>query len=217
MPAAYNLKSQSLDGLPLPVVVKPVRGRGSYGVKVCRDHAELAAHVKRLQDERLSVMVEDFLAGEEATVTVMPPKVGTSEYWALPVVSRYNHHDGVAPYNGVVAVTANSKVVIDSKNLAHEQVQRESERVAQVVGVTTAVRIDVRRLNDSPGSKFALFDVNVKPNMTGPGRPGRVDQASLSLIAAAALGYDYKELLRQILSTAASLKDVRALTPLEVP
>jgi len=48
-------------------------------------------------------MIEEFLSGEEATVTVMPPSKGWDEYWDLLIVMRFNHEEGVAPYNGVVA------------------------------------------------------------------------------------------------------------------
>lgn len=105
--------ADSLRDLPYPVVAKPIRGRGSHGVKVCRGPEELAAHAKSLADEDAAVMLEEFLQGEEGTVTVMPPTAGKKGYWALPVVSRFNHLDDIAPYNGTVAVTANSRVVSD--------------------------------------------------------------------------------------------------------
>ncbi|KPM42669.1 hypothetical protein AK830_g3860 [Neonectria ditissima] len=77
-----------------PVVAKPARGRGSYGVKICSSPAELSSHVQALQSEGLdAIIVEEFLAGEEATVTVMPP-TADRDYWSLPVVNRYNHVDG---------------------------------------------------------------------------------------------------------------------------
>lgn len=45
--------------------------------------------------------------------------------------------------------------------------------------------------------------------MTGPGRPGREDQASLTAMAAEAHGWSYSELLREILSSASSLRELR--------
>jgi hypothetical protein len=45
--------------------------------------------------------------------------------------------------------------------------------------------------------------------MTGPGRPGREDQASLSLVAAEALGWDFGRLLDYILGTATPLIEYR--------
>jgi biotin carboxylase len=83
--------------LKYPVVAKPVRGRGSYGVKVCRSPEELNEHCRGLLKEETSVIIEDYLAGQEATVTVMPPSpaTGQDDYWAMPVVERFNHAEGV--------------------------------------------------------------------------------------------------------------------------
>ncbi|KAK1546677.1 hypothetical protein CPAR01_00644 [Colletotrichum paranaense] len=206
-----NEDTPDYNSLPYPVVAKPARGRGSHGVKVCQDEGELSLHIKLLKSEGTNaIIVEEFLVGEEATVTVMP---STSEkgHWSLPVVTRFNHQDGIAPYNGTVAVTANSKVVVGSEDPAYERVAKECEKVGELLGTTAPIRIDVRRFKT--GSKFAIFDVNMKPNMTGPGRPGRDQQASLTLLAAEALGWDYKELLRQILGTSYTLKALRKLLP----
>lgn len=46
--------------------------------------------------------------------------------------------------------------------------------------------------------------------MTGPGRPGREEQASLTLIAASALGWDYGALLQNVLATAQPLGAFRS-------
>ncbi|KAI8288018.1 D-alanine--D-alanine ligase [Colletotrichum sp. SAR 10_98] len=206
-----NKDTPDYKSYPYPVVAKPARGRGSHGVKVCQDENELSSHIKLLKSEGTNaIIVEEFLAGEEATVTVMPP-TSDKRYWSLPVVTRFNHQDGIAPYNGTVAVTANSKAVVGSKDPAYEEVAKECEKVGKLLGTTAPIRIDVRRFK--AGSKFALFDVNMKPNMTGPGRPGRDEQASLTLLAAAALGWDYKELLRQILGTSYTLEALRKLAP----
>ncbi|KAM5350399.1 hypothetical protein ACJ41O_006904 [Fusarium nematophilum] len=216
MPRSWTIRpdqetAPDFEAYPFPVVAKPARGRGSYGVKVCRDASQLKTHIGALSKEGLNViMVEEYLSGEEATVTVMPPN-GDEGYWALPVVSRFNHQDGIAPYNGTVAVTSNSRPVVGSSDHAYLKVRVQCQMVAEFLGVTAPIRIDVRRFG--AGSEFALFDVNMKPNMTGPGRPGRDDQASLTLMAAAALGWDYPELLRQILDTSCGLDKLRRMVP----
>ena len=50
--------------------------------------------------------------------------------------------------------------------------------------------------------------------MTGPGRPGRDDQASLTALAAKGLGWDYERLLIEIIGSAPTL---RALREVELP
>jgi hypothetical protein len=51
--------------------------------------------------------------------------------------------------------------------------------------------------------------------MTGPGRPGREDQANLTAMAAAECGWDYPTLLQNILHGASTLETFRQYrTPL---
>ncbi|KAJ5354186.1 ATP-grasp fold subdomain 1 [Penicillium brevicompactum] len=192
-----------------PIVGKPVRGRGSHGVKVCNGATELKEHIESLLDESPVVLLEEFLAGEEATITVMPPTPDKAQYWSMPPVTRFNHQGGVAPYNGTVAVTANSRVVSEGEmhDATYGSVMRQCEGVASLIRATAPIRIDVRRFR--PNSEFAIFDINMKPNMTGPGRPGREDQASLTALAAAGCGWDYQSLLEHILYGASTLQTFR--------
>lgn len=173
MPAAWTIHDEHDDlathlqtlSLPFPVVGKPIRGRGSHGVKVCHSLQELTTHAEALFKESPSIMVEEFLQGEEATVTIMPPGEGKKDYWALPIARRFNHQGGVAPYNGVVAVTANSEAVVGdaASHPTYIEAARQCERAASLLKTTAPIRIDIRRYKDSPESAFALFDVNMKP------------------------------------------------------
>lgn len=160
-----------------PLVVKPVRGRGSHGVKICRDAAELREHVTHLFDESPRVLVEEYLNGEEGTITIMPPSQKTisghersdrfTRYWALPPVTRFNHVDGIAPYSGKVAVSVNSRAVTaDEVNAepAYGAIMKECEIVASLLQTRAPLRIDIRRFG--PKSRFALFDINMKPVCT---------------------------------------------------
>jgi D-alanine-D-alanine ligase len=49
---------------------------------------------------------------------------------------------------------------------------------------------------------WKLFDLNMQPNLTGPGRPGREEQDSLVAIAAGAIGWSYVDLLKNLLEQA---------------
>lgn len=165
------------NGGGYPVVVKPVRGRGSHGVKICGDGDELASHVASLFVESPRVLLEQYLTGEEGTVTIMPPSSAApgveglgrrDSHWALPPVTRFNHVDGIAPYSGKVAVTVNSRAVTSAEmeaDSAYGEIMRECETVAGLLGTTAPLRIDIRRFQ--AGSKFALFDINMKPVSIG--------------------------------------------------
>ncbi|GAA6042685.1 hypothetical protein JCM8097_003745 [Rhodosporidiobolus ruineniae] len=198
-----------LQQVELPAVVKPVRGRGSHGVSVVKTAEELADRTTELFSEGDLILIESFCSGEEITVTVMPPGdyegIGKKpSHWALPLVTRFNHVNGIAPYNGVVAVSQNSRAVTPAEFDADPNYQlaaRQCERVAELCKSFAPIRVDARRVSETD-RRFKLFDVNMKPNATGPGRPGREQQASLTLIAAQQLGWSYPDLLKHMLRAA---------------
>jgi D-alanine-D-alanine ligase len=194
-------------GLAYPLVVKPVRGRGSQGVMKVEDGSACAAAATRLLASAEfgdQLILEEYLAGEEVTVTVMPPSSGACPRsradmpWTLPPVRRFNHQQGVAPYNGVVAVTRNSAAIDAAIEAtpAFEALEAACIQAARLVEAMAPIRIDCRA--DARGV-YRLFDLNMKPNMTGAGRPGREDQDSLTAIGARGLGMSYTDLLVEML------------------
>ncbi|MGW8204260.1 biotin carboxylase [Sphingomonas bisphenolicum] len=196
--------------LSFPLIVKPVRGRGSQGVTQVADLAALnAAAVALIANAKFgdTLIVEEYLDGDEVTVTVMPPASPlpsgqlSNAHWPLRPVRRFDQKNGVAPYNGDVAVTANS-VAIDAEEMMSPAVQAmlaACVRAAGLVDARAPIRIDCRA---AATGHFKLFDLNMKPNMTGPGRPGRDDQDCLSAIAARAEGWNFARLLKAMLAAA---------------
>ncbi|MDB0573626.1 biotin carboxylase [Ralstonia solanacearum] len=212
LPPLQALREDDLHraGLAFPLVIKPVRGRGSEGVTLVHDLPSMQRAAAGLLDSGAfgdALIAETFLAGEELTVTVLPrqddlPAAFSSDTAsALPPVRRFNHVDGVAPYNGAVAVTRNSVALSVEAAMAPEAraLIRACLLAYDVVGARAPIRIDCRA--DAHGA-YQLFDLNMKPNMTGAGRPGREDQDSLSALAARAVGWDYRELLVRMMGAA---------------
>jgi len=125
----------------------------------------LTVQMKNLLSESPVIMLEEYLAGEEGTVTVMPPSPDHPEYWAMPIVLRSGHREGVAPYNGLVPVIENSRVPGKEsrlKDTSINEVYRQCVDVAKLLRVTSPIRIDVRRVEDTADAPFVLFDVNMK-------------------------------------------------------
>lgn len=208
-------------GIGPDAIVKPVRGRGSQGVSRASSALEVRDALARLfaatspgaggpaplYGDR--AIVEEFLPGEEITVAVLPPGAYRfrdgdrveARHWALPVVRRTGHERGIAPYSGDVPVIRNSTVVSPQAS-ADGEVERAvvaCERAAERLGARAAVRIDCRR---SRSGRMTLFDVNLKPNLTGPGRPGRDAEESLVSLAGRAAGWSYPELVLNLLGAA---------------
>ncbi|WP_244614437.1 hypothetical protein [Elizabethkingia argenteiflava] len=48
--------------------------------------------------------------------------------------------------------------------------------------------------------EYLLFDLNMKPNMTGASRPHRQDQDSLTALAARKIGWNFDDLIINMLS-----------------
>jgi len=203
-----NLHDYSLD-IDFPMVVKPIRGRGSQGVSLVNNKKEMDKKLNELFSNKSygsSVYIEQFLSGQEITVTVMASgnyqidnqEMAYKKPWSLPAVKRFNHKDGIAPYNGIVAVMKNSSV-LEGIELSSAQIRKVyglCEKAAELLNIKAPIRIDCRA--DENGNYF-LFDLNMKPNMTGPSRPHRRDQDSLTLLAARKIGWNYIDLLKNIL------------------
>ena len=183
-----------------PCVLKPVRGRGSQGVFVIHDKESLAANIKQLTNAKIygtEFMVEPFLTGEEITVAVFPADKFHKSPYCLPPVVRFNHIDGIAPYNGTVAVTQNSKAV--DNVLAYSDIIDNCTEAYRLLNLKAPIRIDCRKDNDG---RYYIFDVNMKPNMTLGSRNHRKNQDSLVMIAARKAGLSRIELLQAFINTA---------------
>ena len=212
IPLSYLLSSDEYleNDIKFPVVIKPVRGRGSQGVLVIQNGIALKNGIVNLIATKKygnKVIVEEFLPGKEITITIMPPgdytfdkrNVKKNNHWSLPAVERFNHIDGIAPYNGIVAVVNNSSIVPDNELNSKEikEISQKCELAAKIIDAQAPIRIDCRKNKDG---KYEIFDLNMKPNMTGPSRKHRKGQDSLTMIAAKGIGWSYQALILNILS-----------------
>ena len=172
-----------------PVIVKPVRGRGSQGVSRVDSLAELQSAVAALISARSEfagerypsygeyVLVEEYLPGAECTVGVWCG-ARYALHCSTPVVRR-QHVIGVLPYSGDVPVRQNSSLM-EAHEFDIPPIQRMCLDATRLLLPRAIIRIDCRQ--DHQG-QWRMFDVNLKPNLTGSGRPGRGDQDSLLAIA----------------------------------
>ncbi len=202
-------KTNCQIGFLFPVVVKPIRGRGSQGVYKVDNQEELEKTIDSLLQSKeygTALYVEEYLPGEELTLTIMPPGtyfIDNKEkkmlfHWSLPPVHRFNHQNGIAPYSGVVAVIDNSTILSETEINTEkiEILRKECERAAELVQAKAPVRIDCRADNNG---NYYLFDLNMKPNMTGSSRSHRKNQDSLTALASRGIGWSYSDLLINIL------------------
>ncbi len=213
VPEAWLIEENDRDTYHIPpsfpIVLKPLRGRGSQGVVLVYDREEIKRELKKMFQSKLygtKVYAETYLSGKEITLTVMPPGTYTidglkrvkEKHWCLPPILRFNHVNGIAPYSGNIAVINNSRILkaSETKNNRLIEAMSHCEKAAKLIGAKAPVRIDCRE--DKKG-RFYLFDLNLKPNMTGSSRIHRKDQDSLTALAAKAIGWSYTDLNVNIL------------------
>ncbi|MGN0162079.1 MAG: ATP-grasp domain-containing protein [Candidatus Ornithomonoglobus sp.] len=183
-----------------PCVIKPIRGRGSQGVRVVKNEDEMKKTTELLLGQKIygtRLMIEPFLTGEEITVTVLPPDEKHSSPYCLPPVRRFNHIDGIAPYNGIVAVAENSIAVADEAE--YSEIMRCCSEAYAILNLKAPIRIDCR---ENGSGKYMMFDINMKPNMTLASRSHRLNQDSLVMLAAARAGLSRIDLLDIFINSA---------------
>ncbi|MFD5389256.1 hypothetical protein ACFWMG_30905 [Streptomyces sp. NPDC127074] len=194
-----------------PVIVKPCRGRGSEGVRRVGSARAAIQHIESLETTRFGTkfLIEEYLPGDEWAITVMPPgtyqspegEYSTSEHWPLTAVRRIGHHYGVMPFSGAVSPLLNSEPAREDERL--QEFKLLCTKIARRLNTTAPIRIDCRA--DQSGLIKAI-DVNFKPSMTGPGRPGREHMSNLSAIAANAHGWTYTDLVIAISDNATQIR-----------
>jgi carbamoyl-phosphate synthase large subunit len=142
-----------------PVVVKPRRGSGSRGVIIVDSAAELAA-----LDRSPSLIVQDFLPGEEYSVDVLADAAGQ----VIASVPR-------------LRARVDSGVSVGGRTVHDAEVERFGRVVARATGVTFVANVQCRR--DVDGVP-ALLEVNPRmPGTLGLTIASGVDMPRLALAA----------------------------------
>ncbi|MDY0213180.1 MAG: D-alanine--D-alanine ligase [Desulfuromonadaceae bacterium] len=166
-----------------PCVVKPVCEGSTLGISIVKDQAELKKAITMARTYDASVLVEDFIAGREATVGVLDGQ-------ALPVVEivvKSGFYDYAAKYTpGQTEYLVPAPV---SKEL-YAQVQAAAQKAYSIIGCKGAVRVDFMLR----GEEYFFLEVNTIPGMT---------ETSLLPKAAACEGMNFAEIVERILYGAA--------------
>jgi len=101
---AVKKAKEVLERLPPPWIVKPLTGGSSMGVHVCKTFQALVNAFQVGINEKVSVLVEEFINGKEATVGVIDNFRGKSVYSLPPIEIRIpktaTFFDNEVKYNG---------------------------------------------------------------------------------------------------------------------
>ena len=163
----------------LPLVVKPSREGSTIGITIAKNDEDLRAGIELAAGLDGTVLVEDFIDGEELTVSVVNGQ-------ALPIIQivpKSGFYDYQAKYNsGDAKYLLPAPVAADN----YQQVQQAAISACRAIGCRGAARVDFMLRNQ----EFYCLEVNTIPGMT---------ETSLLPKAAKAAGIDFPQLVELIL------------------
>ncbi len=146
-----------------PWIVKPVSGGSSVGIKICKTFPELVLAFSQLVDENVSIIVEEFIQGKEATVGVIDNFRGQRVYTLPPIEIRIPKSnpffDYEAKYSGV------SKEICPGNFSSSE---KEQLRHLSAL-IHTGLNLDHYSRSDfifNPRSGIYALEVNTLPGLT---------------------------------------------------
>ena len=171
----------AIEGLGLPVVVKPSHEGSSVGITRVRAQADLAEAVKLAARYDGELVIEQMIEGDEYTVGILQGEALPSIH-IVPKAEFYDYH---AKY-----VAEDTQYICPGLDAAGEKEIRALALVAfNAAGCSGWGRVDVMR---NRAGKFFLLEVNTTPGMTSH---------SLVPKAARAVGIPFEELCWRILET----------------
>jgi len=160
---ASNKAREVLEKLPPPWIVKPLTGGSSMGVFVCKTFESLVNAFKVGSDQKVSVLVEEFINGKEATVGVIDNFRNKKIYSLPPIEIRIpktsTFFDNEAKYNGTSQEICPGNFTMNEK--------AELERLASLIHSG----LDLRHYSRSdfivhPKKGIYALEVNTLPGLT---------------------------------------------------
>lgn len=170
--------------LGLPLMVKPSLEGSSVGLTKVKTMDELESAVDFALKFDRTVLIEEWLAGDEFTVPVLDGEVLPS----IKIVPEGEFYDYDAKY-----ISDNTQYFCPAglSDAREQELRRLVKQAYDVVGCRGWSRIDV--MTDAEG-KFRLVEVNTNPGMTSH---------SLFPKSAATVGYSFEQLVEKILELSA--------------
>ncbi|WP_290521059.1 D-alanine--D-alanine ligase [Aggregatibacter sp. oral taxon 458] len=170
--------------LGLPLMVKPSLEGSSVGLTKVKTMEELESAVDFAFKFDRTVLIEEWLAGDEFTVPVLDGEVLPS----IKIVPEGEFYDYDAKY-----ISDNTQYFCPAglSDAREQELRRLVKQAYDVVGCRGWSRIDV--MADAEG-KFRLVEVNTNPGMTSH---------SLFPKSAATVGYSFEQLVEKILELSA--------------
>ena len=169
---------QIIDGLSLPVFVKPNNGGSSIGMSKVYEAKDLEAAIQKAFKEDDQVLVEQMIKGREFTVGVFKTKGNIVVLPITEVISKKDFFDYEAKYEG--ASTEITPAQID--DVSADKIREAARKIYAIFNCRGVVRVDFI-LEESSGRPHML-EINTIPGQS---------EASIVPQQVKAMGWSLKE------------------------
>jgi D-alanine-D-alanine ligase len=189
------LLDRLVDGLGLPLVVKPASGGSSMGLSVVEEGARLPGALAQTFSYSATALVEEFVGGAEVAVPVLDRGDGPRALPAVEVVPRRGVYDYAAHYTaGETEFHVPARLPAD----AARRVADVAVTAHRVLGLRDFSRTDAIV---TPSGDVVFLEVSVSPGLT---------ETSTLALAAAHEGLDLGALFRDLLAAAVARQPASA-------
>lgn len=179
-----KIKSELIEALGLPLVLKSPCQGSSIGVVIVRDKEEMEDAIREVFSFGDQLLAEKFMAGRELTL----PILGGEELLALPVVeitSERDFYDFEAKYTeGLFHHIIPARISTEQ----NDEIVELGKRAYRALGCRGLIRIDF--MMNEKGNP-SIIEVNTIPGMT---------ETSLVPDSARSMGISFDELIDRIVS-----------------
>lgn len=150
---------------PMPAVVKPASAGSSLGISIVRDFQSIEPALAEAFRHDDTVVVEEFIAGAEATVGIVENFRGEELYVLPPIEIRHRREffDYDAKYSDNRAVSAEEIVPGNFTSEQKEELARLAREVHRALGLRHYSRTD---FIVSPRRGVYVLEVNTLPGLT---------------------------------------------------
>jgi len=152
--ATDNLKSEKIDKLTYPVVVKPNSGGSSVGIQLVEDKDTLIAAINEVFKWDAEALIEHYIKGEEITCAVLGDR-------CLPVLS-IRHQSAFFDYSSKYNNASTIEEVIELPADLHARVEAAALGSYKALKSSVYARIDMMIKDNIP----YVMEINSLPGMT---------------------------------------------------
>ena len=149
-------KELKIKKLKFPLVVKPNSEGSSIGVKICKNLFILRENIKSLFKSYDSLIIENFIGGQEIQVAVLNGKA----LGAIELRPKRKFYDYKAKY--LKSAKTNHIMPANISKKKYDEVLKIAEKAHKILGCRGVTRSDFKFLNE----KFYLLEINTQPGMT---------------------------------------------------